>query len=204
MWEARAREIASGVQFQILQRHSPLSFRELFNLLENSSDFARWYSETLADTTLPAFFWENPPLTTKTLDRDAEFVLIEAASLSELRPEPEPFESHFAGQPDTDVIAFSNLSGDALLIVPRPIGPVDIYPHQARYLRQASESQIRSLWQAAAKAVRENLSLNPLWLSTAGLGVSWLHLRLDTWPKYSRFGPYKGRRVRPTRTVVEF
>ena len=30
----------------------------------------------------------------------------------------------------------------------------------------------------------------PVWLSTAGLGVGWLHVRLDDRPKYYRHAPY--------------
>ena len=41
------------------------------------------------------------------------------------------------------------------------------------------------------QAIRENLGPIPRWLSTAGLGVPWLHLRLDTRPKYYQYGPYK-------------
>ncbi len=32
---------------------------------------------------------------------------------------------------------------------------------------------------------------NPVWLSTAGAGVSWLHVRLDDRPKYYGHGPYR-------------
>ncbi len=31
----------------------------------------------------------------------------------------------------------------------------------------------------------------PLWLSTAGGGVAWLHVRLDSRPKYYGYSPYK-------------
>lgn len=31
----------------------------------------------------------------------------------------------------------------------------------------------------------------PLWVSTSGLGVSWLHVRLDSRPKYYTYAPYK-------------
>jgi hypothetical protein len=32
---------------------------------------------------------------------------------------------------------------------------------------------------------------NPEWLSTAGAGVSWLHVRLDDRPKYYGYAPYR-------------
>ncbi len=191
MWEARPQVVPSGVRFQIFQGRCQLSFREFFCLLENDSDFARWYGQTLAGCTFAAFFWEHPPLTTDTFKNQAEFVLIKSSSLARLRPEAAPFESQFALHPSADVITFPNLGGDALLIVPTPLGPIEAYPHLATFLRNAPAKQVRSLWKTAALAVRENLSRTPRWLSTAGLGVSWLHLRLDTRPKYYRFEPYK-------------
>jgi hypothetical protein len=151
--------------------------------------FARWYANTLASTDFAAFFWELPPLSEETFDDDAEFVLIESPSLARLRPDPAPFESHFARHSRSDVIAFPNLGGDALLVVPQPVGSIDVYAHLAAFLRGAPDSQVVALWKAAARVARENLSPQPRWLSTAGLGVAWLHLRLDTYPKYYRFEP---------------
>ena len=191
MWEARVGEVSSGMRFQIAKGDTGLSFRELFSLLEHDPGFADWYTRILAGCAFPAFFWEHPAFSTERFDQEAEFVLIEAPSLAGLDPEPAPFESRFASEPDADVIAFPNLGGDALLIVPCPVGPLEAYPHLAAFLRHAPVSQVRSLWRQAAVAVRENLGRDRRWLSTAGLGVSWLHLRLDSSPKYYQFGPYR-------------
>jgi hypothetical protein len=32
--------------------------------------------------------------------------------------------------------------------------------------------------------------MQPIWLSTAGMGVAWLHIRLDERPKYYSHKPY--------------
>ena len=191
MWEACTQVVSSGFRFQIFEGTARLSFRELFNLLENDSDFGRWYGETLASCGLAAFFWEHPPLTVATVDDEAEFVLLESSALAGLRAEPEPFESQFSAHPTAAVLTFPNLSGDAQLVVPRPIGPIEAYGHLAVFVRSAPRTQVQSLWKAAAQLLRENLSSTPRWLSTAGLGVSWLHIRLDTRPKYYQFAPYK-------------
>jgi hypothetical protein len=167
-----------------------MSFRRLFDLLEGNEEFRSWYCQTLVDCTFEAFFWEHPPFSTTTFDNKAEFVLLNAPSLASIKPEPAPFESEFANQPNQDVLVFPNLGGDALLIVPRPIGRLEAYPHLAAFLRNAPASQVHALWQSIAKVVGDKLSPQPRWLSSAGLGVSWLHLRLDTWPKYYRFAPY--------------
>ena len=191
MWEVRTQTVPSGMRLGVFHKDSQLSFREVFFLLENSTEFARWYGETLAGCAFEAFFWELPSLTTDTFENAAEFVIIESHSLARLRPNPVPFESQFKLQQGSDVISFPNLGGDALLIVPAQLGPIDAYPHLAAFLRNAPGKQITSLWKVAAHAVRESLSRRPRWLSTAGLGVSWLHLRLDTHPKYYNYSPYK-------------
>ncbi len=35
------------------------------------------------------------------------------------------------------------------------------------------------------------ISDRPIWLSTAGGGVAWLHVRLDSTPKYYGYAPYR-------------
>ena len=40
-------------------------------------------------------------------------------------------------------------------------------------------------------ALERRLSRQPLWLSSAGLGIYWLHLRLDSRPKNYSFQPYR-------------
>ena len=191
MWTAHGEPVPSGQRFSVLQDDTPVSFREFFFLLESNEDFADWYSRILLGCDYEAFFWELPPLTTSTIDKNAEFVLIESASLAGLRADATPFKAQFARQPDLDVITFPNLGKDALLIVPAPRSRNDIYPHFAAFLRSAPKDQTRLLWKLTAEAVIANLGDVPRWLSTAGLGVSWLHLRLDTRPKYYKHAPYK-------------
>ena len=47
------------------------------------------------------------------------------------------------------------------------------------------------LWQLVGAAMQRRLNTKPVWLSTAGAGVSWLHVRLDDWPKYYGYTPYR-------------
>jgi hypothetical protein len=190
VWQAQTEPVPAGLRYQIFEEESLLTFRELFGLLEESSAFARWYSETLAAAPFSAFFWEHPPINDANFDAHAELVLIESASLAGLNADPEAFEGQFSAHPDATVLTFPNLGADALLIVPRPLGTRDAYPHLAAFLRHAPDHQAQDLWRAAALTLREHLGSTPRWLSTAGLGVPWLHLRLDTQPKYYRYSPY--------------
>ena len=180
----------SGLRYRLLSEGAELTFRALFRMLESDAAFADWYSSTLSKASPQAYFWEHPPLTDRSFDEKAEFVLIESSALARLDPDPAPFGAQFSNHPNSEVITFSNLGGDALLVVPTPIASHEAYPHLAAFLRAAPKQQIQALWKATAQAVRETLGSEPRWLSTAGMGVSWLHLRLDTRPKYYRFSPY--------------
>jgi hypothetical protein len=190
MWHAVTERLASGSKYRLLDNETPVSFRELLRLLEHGGDFAVWYTRLLANVDFEAFYWEHPPLTLESLDRDTEFVLLNAPALASLQAEPAPFQSIFDDHPDEDVIVFPNLGGDAMLIAPRPVTTIDAYPHLAAFLQQAPADQIRSLWKHTAKTVRQHIGTSPKWLSTAGLGIAWLHIRLDTRPKYYRHVAY--------------
>lgn len=60
-------------------------------------------------------------------------------------------------------------------------------------MRRAPRLQVRAFWSAVATAVEERLarSSRPLWLSTSGLGVAWVHARLDERPKYFAWAPFR-------------
>lgn len=195
MWTAQTEALASGYRYRVLQDGRRLAFSELFALLAQDAAFARWYSRTLADSPYAAYYWEHPPFTRDRFSAPAEFVLIDAPALARLPPDPAPFRSRFDEAPDVQVICFANLGGDARLIVPTPQGPEQLYPHLAAFVRGAADSQLLALWRETAAQVDELLGTTPRWLSTAGLGVAWLHLRLDTRPKYYSHAPY--RRLAP-------
>ena len=168
-----------------------MPFRRFFELLAADDAFTDWFCNTLAAFDGAAFFWELPPLTAATIGNDAEFVLIEAPSLARFAPEPAPFAEHFRGAPDEDVIVFPNLGGDAVMVVPCPRGPDEHYPHLAAFVRNADPQQVRALWHRTAQEVQRHMGTRPTWLSTAGGGVAWLHVRLDSRPKYYSYAPYR-------------
>jgi hypothetical protein len=183
--------IPAGRKYRVLENGSAMPFRRFFELLQTNEGFADWYSAELAAFDAEAFYWELPPVTTAALDKDTEFVLIEAPSLARFAPERAPFDEHFRRAPDEDVIVFPNLGGDAVMVVPCPRGPDEHYPHLAAFLRGADKRQVRALWQITAQQMLRSIGERPVWLSTAGGGVAWLHIRLDSRPKYYSYGPYR-------------
>ncbi len=191
MFRTDTDELPSGRHYRILEDGAPLSFRRFFELLAADEQFENWYTEELAASESAAFYWELPPLTSRALDQDAEFVLIEAPMLARFPPEQAPFARHFDKAPDEDAIVFPNLGGDAVLVVPCPRGPDEHYPHLAAFLRLGDRDQVRALWQRTAQEMLRSIGDRPIWLSTAGGGVAWLHMRLDSRPKYYSYAPYR-------------
>ena len=54
-----------------------------------------------------------------------------------------------------------------------------------------TKEQVRALWRVTAQEMLRSIGERPVWLSTAGGGVAWLHIRLDSRPKYYSFEPYR-------------
>ena len=107
-------------------------------------------------------------------------------------------DAHFSDEDGSDVIVFLNLGGDATLVAPKPAGPAEAYPHLAAFVRRASREQQQRLWCEVGAAVAESIGTDPLWVSTSGLGVYWLHVRLDSRPKYYQFPEYRNRSYSPS------
>jgi len=192
MWKsASVRLDDRTVKGTVHRDSSTLSYGEVIELWRNDAGFRRCFSEILATAPFEAFFWETPPVTRNTLERPFEFVWVDAPPLVRLKPERKAFAEHFTAHPAQPVLRFPNLGGDAVLIVPAPLADESCYIHLARFLRKAPESQADAFWQQVGEAMNRRISGSPVWLSTAGLGVSWLHLRLDSRPKYYRHRSYQ-------------
>ena len=193
MWEAKVDTLSQEcVRVRTLVGGRPLSYAETVELWTGDASFRAWFSHLLINASFEAYCWETPPVVRSNIDREFEFVLVDVPALCHFRANPRPFAEQFARcDPGSSVAAFSNLGGDAFLVAPVPMGATSAYSHLASFLRVAPREQSHALWQAVGAAVKEHVGDDPLWVSTAGLGVSWLHIRLDSHPKYYRFDPYR-------------
>jgi len=118
------------------------------------------------------------------------FVLIDAPSLRSFGcrgADSGTFSKHFRRNGDSTSIAFHNLGKDARLVAPRPTSDSNYFAHLASFLRESPWEEVGSLLSLVAREYLKRLhsvSPRPVWLSTSGLGVAWLHFRLDSTPKY--------------------
>jgi hypothetical protein len=192
MWTARITDAGRSDALRVMLDcgSGALCYGDVIRAWRGDDEFGSWFNAFLARVSFAAFRWETPPVTTETTSRPFEFVVLDSPSLI-CQPDPHAFDAHFRGQPESDVVTFANLGGDAILVVPRPVGAADAYGHLAAFVRNAPEPQRAMLWKTVGDAIAWRLSTNPVWLSTAGAGVSWLHVRLDDRPKYYGFAPYR-------------
>lgn len=191
MWRVRRTRVDSETERWHLLADSgaELSFRQVFLYWRTHEKFRAFWSASLREVPFDAYCWECPPVTSQNLARAFECVFVSSPLLAETLPDPEPFAEYF--RPDCSVVAFESLGKDALLVAPCPGTQSGNFAHLSQFVAAASAAHIAALWKGVGEALERRVGASPTWLSTAGLGVSWLHVRLDTYPKYYRYAPYK-------------
>ena len=175
-------------QYQLLDGERPLSTHQVLQNWQTDETFRTFFINLLAEAPFDAYFWETPPLTTNRLERPFEFVLVHAPTLANVAAERRAFAKYFSNEL---VVDFPNLGGDAHLVVPCPQSAQDAFAHLAAFSRSAPSAQQHAFWQRVGLAVMNGAGERPLWVSTSGLGVYWLHVRLDSRPKYYTYAPYR-------------
>jgi hypothetical protein len=149
------------------------------------------------DAPFKGIFFETMGVTFKQAkDEPFSFVLINSPELYRFGKEGSDrlsFADHFDRPGGArDAVSFYNLGKDARLVVPRPVmrdnyGP---YCHLAKFVREAPNKQVDAVFAMVGQEYLRELQKvpsRPIWLSTSGLGVAWLHFRLDTSPKYYQY-----------------
>ena len=192
MWTYRSEELANGrvIRVAINFSSSPISYADVLRRWQDDVGFRSMFLGLLADSPFSAFRWETPPITIATASRPFEFVLLDSPGLAS-NPDANAFAEHFSRGSERGVVEFPNLGKDAIMVVPCPVGPISAYCHIGAFVRQAPEVQRHALWELVGAAMQRRLDTKPVWLSTAGAGVSWLHVRLDDRPKYYGYASYR-------------
>lgn len=179
-----------GIRYQFHTRKQLLSRADVVERWQNEPTFNQQFSQLLRDAPWDACRWETPPLSTHNSHLPFECVLLDAPELLHRPVDTHAFAEHL-NQSETTA-AFRNLGNDAMLIVPAPVdGPDDHYTHLAKFIRNAPDWHATALWQHLGQTISDTLSTQPVWVSTAGDGVAWLHIRLDSYPKYYHYRPYR-------------
>lgn len=164
---------------------------------ETPTAVAFWREVTEAMVSSPfkdGFYFETPGLTLETAtQRSFEAMLVQA----------EPFETEDRGPfsqfilsaaAERDgVVSFASIGNAGTLVSPHPVDGHD-YGHLLSFLSSADEEQIDALWRHVRTEWHKRLIGNPdtpLYVSTSGKGVAYLHVRLFNVPRYYSWQPYK-------------
>lgn len=190
MWLSIKKDIDKDiVKYKISQNDVLLTCQEVIELLIHSKEFVIFFIDLLRTSSYDSFFWEVRPMTIETFDEEFEFVLVNSTALSGAKADNSQFINYF--EKDKLVVSFSNLKGDARLVVPVEFSNSDNYSHLANFIRKAPEEQVQLFWKTVGEEYKKLLGDEEKWLSTSGLGVYWLHVRIDNTPKYYRYYPYR-------------
>lgn len=170
------------------------SWRAVLDALATDGSVATVLERAITQVPFPGVFWECGPVVGRDLDQPFQWVVVDSPAVARLIPSPGAFRAPMADAPAGPIAVFPNLGHDAVLVAPRPGGDGEQAAHLVDFLRTARSSRRRALWTAIGSACQERLSARPdapLWLSTSGLGVPWLHVRLDDRPKYITWRPFR-------------
>ena len=193
-WEIRREELEPGRVLRLrVERHgAPARWADVIAGWQEADELADRLSEAVREP-FEACFWETRPVTAASLHEPFECVVVDSPALCRVTADRAPFARPMAEAGADGVVVFDNLGGDARLVVPAPRAPGDAFAHLAAFLREATAEHTRALWSAVGGAIERRLEGRsaPLWVSTSGLGVYWVHVRLDDRPKYYTFTPYR-------------
>lgn len=206
--EGKTRSGAAFQRYQAFMQEKSVSIQEwtqsMLSESESSSSSSLSSFLNILQTNCPykAFFFETRPVTStaQMATKTFEFVLVDAPDLYEFattRPNPKAFAEYFSNECTTACV-FSSLHKDATLIAPKAPpqqGSTDLVPfsHLADFCRKADPDVVTKTWRLAIQTYVQQVERQkrPLWFSTSGLGVSWLHFRVDQRPKYYTYRPFR-------------
>lgn len=190
-WTISIEEIEENkiLKYKIIHKDESISFSSFIDHLKTSVQFRFFFSQLLAQSKFSAYFWEVKPICYDDTNQQFEFVIINSKSLTNIKSNKSSFENYL--QTQKEVVSFKNLRKDATLVVPTESVSKEIYGHLAAFVRNAPRNQVDEFWKMVAIEYSNLLVKKPTWLSTHCLGVHWLHIRIDSIPKYYHYHEYR-------------
>lgn len=177
-------------KYHFVSNGKKLSFLDWINKMKASDEVILSFNQVLKDSPFDAYFWEVMPVNQSDLNKDFEFVLVKSSSLESISANDSAFKKYFNEK--ESVVNFPNLRGDAELVVPTVASNKTEYAHIAKFVRTATALHVAEFWRKVVETYESKICNDPKWLSTSGLGVYWLHVRIDSVPKYYQHKEYKG------------
>lgn len=134
------------------------------------------------------FIWQTSVLDSKEQNPYREKIMIK--NFVHAAEDRSPFNLQINKKTNSEelyAIGFWNLSKDAYLVIPKPRSGKN-FQSLFHFCKNASKLQLRKFWKRVVIEIRNMLKQYPtLYVNVQGSAVAYLHVRLDTKPKY-----YKG------------
>jgi len=121
-----------------------------------------------------AYFWECDQVDLK---KPFRFAVYDSSTLAKRKQDNDAFKGKINCR--KNALSFPSLSKEIDLVIPCRKYKNSIYTSISTFSRTVPIKQQVSFWQKVGKTIKEGD-----WVSTSGLGVSWLHVRLAKYPKY--------------------
>ena len=153
---------------------------EVIDNWENGIPFS--YPESLKNKN--KFFWNTSPLTENGESQFSE-KFKESLELPNIQSRTAFKDKLIKAEKNgkQHATSFPNLSGDTVLVIPMPKGKC--YATLKDFVDNAPKKQQQELWKLVAKeAKKQAKKFGKVWISTHGLGVPYLHVRISSQPKY--------------------
>lgn len=187
-----------------------MSYLQCMRLLRDSQSFRLLWQTVLNEQGKllgGTYFWECIPTTPSTIFiTPMQYVLVGYKTRTLTSRAPKASCDSFAPNLESkssvviskSIAAFPNLSGDSILIVPKGLtllSNYQCYLDIGTFTKSCPYAQQDALWQYVGQYITRAIEVRDpndvLWLNTHGLGVPWIHIRLDQKPKYYAFEYYK-------------
>lgn len=140
---------------------------------------------TFAEQAKGPFIWQTSVLDAKERNEYREIIIPKRfVHKSEYSG---PFNEHITkkgNQKEKYAIGFWNVSRDAYLIIPKPRTRKN-FQSLFHFSKNASTLQLRKFWIRVATEIRKMLKMySKVYVNVEGSAVAYLHVRIDTKPKY--------------------
>lgn len=195
----RSQAIEQGKTIKLLavdEHGRSLAYAEVLRLWAGKCDaFRDMFFAQLACAPFKSLSWESVPVSRTSVARPFECVLRNRPGLAPVVDEAS-FAEHWP-QAKNDVVVFRSLRG-TVLVAPSPRDPPNVSPNVYRHLASFFHSehggpveQKQELFRRVASIMLQRLRTDPIWLNCDGIGVSWLHVRLDERPRRGYYSEYR-------------
>jgi len=159
----------------IIEYDFNISIGKARDLLQNSKKFRSMCTSVLQSVPYPEYVWYLCKIEKGCETKPFKFIVKQ--TILDCKEDPETFG---AKKFKNSMNIISNLSKNALLLVPKYIKK-GCYTSIANFMRNGPDNQVDDFWKALAEIMTYPINA---WISTHGHGVCYLHLRIDSKPKY--------------------